>query len=240
MPDEREPLPRVRTSSPAANAPGSAETGDAIAAEILSALAPMEFREAASEAERVECLRLRYRAVLELRLAVAEEFPEGLESDEFDASAIHIIGLHENRPIATSRIVLPIPGRQLPSEAAFGLRLSDAGGVVEFGRVVVDPDYRGDGHSVFMGLAARGWLAMRERGFTTVIGATPQRLIALFQALGISVTVLGESRRYWGEERFPILCDSRPAIARLSKEWLAGDGEPPPVSPPVEDAPDAP
>ena len=214
MPDDRAPAPGTEDDR-------SASAGDVIAAEILALLEPMRFAEAIDEPERLECCRLRYRAVLEMQMAAAVEFPGGLETDEFDASAIHILGVDETRPIATSRIILPLPGRPLPVEAAFGLRLSDAGGVVEIGRVVVDPGYRGDGHSVFMGLTARGWLSMRARGYATAIGATPRRLIALFEALGITVTVLGEPRNYWGEERYPILCDSRPAIPRLERAWLA-------------------
>jgi hypothetical protein len=34
----------------------------------------------------------------------------------------------------------------------------------------------------------------------------------------------GSQRRYWGEERFPILCDARPSITRLQPRWLAGEG----------------
>ncbi len=201
--------------------PVNVATGDAIAAEILASLEPMRFREAIDERERDACLRLRYHAVVEMAMATAETFPAGIESDEFDAGAIHILCTDEDRPIATSRLVLPVAGAMLPTEAAFGLRLADAGGIVEWGRVVVDPDYRGDGNSVFMGLAAQAWRSMRNRGYTTVLGATTKRLIALFEALGFSVTVLGEPRTYWGEERYPILCDSGSAIPRLAREWLA-------------------
>jgi N-acyl-L-homoserine lactone synthetase len=63
-----------------------------------------------------------------------------------------------------------------------------------------------------MGLAAQGWRTMRERGYTTVVGATPPRLVALFDALGFAVTTLGPARSYWGELRVPILCEARPSV----------------------------
>jgi hypothetical protein len=88
------------------------------------------------------------------------------------------------------------------------------------GRVVVDPDYRGDGHSLLMGLVAQCWLSMRTRGYSTAIGATTRRLIALLEALGFPVEVLGPPRTYWGEERYPIFCGGRPAVSELKGEWL--------------------
>jgi N-acyl-L-homoserine lactone synthetase len=211
--------------------PETAAIGDAIVAEILAGLQPLRFREAADERERDACLRLRYRAVVEMRMAPAEAFPDGLELDEFDPDAIHILGTDADRPIATSRLVLPVAGRLLPTEAAFGLPPSGVG-VVEWGRAVVDPAYRGDGHSVFMGLAAQAWRSMRARGYTTVIGATSKRLIAFFEALGFSVTVLGEARNYWGEDRYPIRCDSEAAIRRLEDHWLAADRDASPAPQP--------
>lgn len=196
--------------------------GDAIAAEILSGLAPMRFDEASDAAVLDACFRLRYRAVLEMRMAPDAPFADGLERDDFDADAIHIAGSDGDRIVATMRIVLPSPGRMLPTEAAFGLCLRSDVRAVEWGRVVVDPDYRGDGHSVFMGLAARGWQSMRARGFSIAVGATPKRLIALFDALGFEVSVLGAPGTYWGEERWPILCDGGPAIPGITRVWLAG------------------
>jgi hypothetical protein len=62
---------------------------------------------------------------------------------------------------------------------------------------------------------------MRARGYEAAIGATPKRLIGLFDALGFTVELLGAPRTYWGEERFPILCDGRPAVARLEQQWSA-------------------
>jgi N-acyl-L-homoserine lactone synthetase len=195
---------------------------DAIATEMLAELEPFRFREAVDDAEREECFRLRYRAVAEFGLGPAESIADDLERDEFDPGAVQIIGRDDAVSIATCRLVLPAPGRILPAAHAFGIQLSGAVDVVEWGRVVVDPDYRGDGHSIFMGLAAQGWRSMRARGYVACIAATPKRLIGLFEALGFTVTVLGAPRSYWGEERYPILCAVRPTIERLELRWRAG------------------
>jgi N-acyl-L-homoserine lactone synthetase len=197
--------------------------GDAIAAEILASLEPFRFAEATDEAAMTECFRLRHRALLEFDPAAAGVCPDAEELDEFDADAVQLIGRDHTRAIATSRLVLPSPGRLLPVEGAFGLEVSSGGRVVEWGRVVVDPAYRGDGHSVFMGLAAQGWVSMRARGYAAAIGATPERLVGLFEALGFAVTVLGPPRRYWGEERVPILCGALQSIERLETSWRTGE-----------------
>jgi N-acyl-L-homoserine lactone synthetase len=204
------------------------ETGDAVADEILSGLDPFRFGEAADPAALSECFRLRYRAVPEFDPAAAGRFSSEEERDEFDSHAIQIIGRDGATPIATCRIVLPVAGQLLPMERAFGLALSLTSPMVEWGRVVVDPAYRGDGHSIFMGLAAQGWRTMRERGYTTAVGATPPRLVALFEALGFAVTSLGLARSYWGEPRVPILCEARPSVRGLNARRRGDPGDDPP------------
>lgn len=190
--------------------------GDALAEEVLAELAPLVFDEA-GEMEREAAYRLRGRALAEMGLDVAAALPGGRECDAFDASAVHIVGRDAGAVIATCRLVLPAPGRRLPMLAAYALSLHAPADLVEWGRLVVDPAYRGDGHSVFMGLAARGWLSLRARGFTRAIAATPKRLVSLFDALGFAVTVLGDPQVYWGEERYPILCEGRSAIPGLQR-----------------------
>ena len=202
---------------------GLLAAGDALAARLLADLEPLVFREAVGDDEREDAYRLRYRALAEMGLDASTAFPEGRERDEYDATAVQIVGCEVRTIIATCRLVLPAPGRELPMQTAFGLSLEKEEDLVEWGRVVVDPAYRGDGHSVFMGLAARGWLSLRARGFTRAIAATPKRLVALFEALGFAVTVLGQPRTYWGEERYPILCEGRAAIARLRRHVDPGE-----------------
>jgi N-acyl-L-homoserine lactone synthetase len=192
--------------------------GDAIARQWLTELEPLVFVEAVDAGECADAFRLRYRALAEMGVDAASTFPDGMERDEFDAGAVHILGREAESLVATSRLVLPAPGRQLPMLSAYDLALSDTSDLVEWGRLVVDPAYRGDGHSVLLGLAAQGWLSLRARGFSRAIAATPRRLVNLFDVLGFAVTVLGAPRLYWGEERCPILCDGPAAISALRRQ----------------------
>ena len=92
--------------------------------------------------------------------------------------------------------------------------------MVEWGRMVIDPEYRGGDRGVLMGLGARGWLAMRGLGFTVAIGATPVSLVELFDSLGLGVTVVGPSQLHWGEERCLIVCEGRLAIPGIERVYL--------------------
>jgi hypothetical protein len=64
---------------------------------------------------------------------------------------------------------------------------------------------------------------MRAFGFTAAVGATPERLVRLFDSLGFEVTVLGPPRLHWGEERCLIVCDGRMAIPGLERIWAASE-----------------
>jgi len=198
---------------------GLLEVGDAVAANLLAAHAPLRFEEVRDEVERRAGYRLRYAAVVERNLASPELFSDGEERDEFDDRAVHIVGWDGDCPIATCRLVLPEAGRRLPVELAFELEVPGSTSMVDWGRVVVAPAWRGCDHKILMGLAARGWLSMRERGFAAALGATPDRLVQLFRDLGFAVTVLGAPRRHWNELRYPILCDRRAAALGVARHW---------------------
>jgi N-acyl-L-homoserine lactone synthetase len=197
--------------------------GDAIAKELLAWLHPLCFVEAADVGEREAAYRLRYQAVLFEKMEDPARFPQGMEYDEYDADSVQILGSDETGPIATCRLVLPAPGRFLPFEKVFGSVARASGPMVEWGRVTVDSRLRGHGGRIFMGLAARGWLAMRSRGLATAVGATPERLVRLFRALGFPLVVLGPPRVHWGHPRVPILCEGPVAVQALEYMWFARD-----------------
>jgi N-acyl-L-homoserine lactone synthetase len=194
-------------------------SGDAVVRKVLASMAPLRFESASDEGEREAAFRLRYRAVVERNMTAAEQFPEGLEQDEFDSRAIHIVGWDGERPVATCRLVLPEDGQRLPLEQDFCIELAAREQTVELGRMVIEREHRGAGHRMLIGLASRAWLCMRERGLTDVVAATPARLAQLFGTLGFAVTVLGPPRIHWGEERIPFHCDGLATLSRIQQLW---------------------
>jgi N-acyl-L-homoserine lactone synthetase len=198
---------------------GSLGVFDRLATDLLEVLSPLRFEEARDDQERRVAYRLRYAAVVERDLAGVSRFPDGEERDDDDERAIQILGWEAGRAIASCRLVLPRQGMVLPVEAAFDLRLPDASSLVEVGRLVVSPSWRTQDHKIVMGLVARGWKSLRERGFNTVVGATPARLVEVLREVGFAVTVLGTPRVHWNEQRIPILCDGAAAAPRLAQRW---------------------
>jgi Acetyltransferase (GNAT) domain len=110
---------------------GRAGELDRLAREILEGLAPLEFRPAATAAEVDETFRLRGAAVAERGWASAEATPGGRERDEHDAVAIPLVCLDGGAVVGTMRLVPPAPGRLLPTERDFGLRIDPPGSAVD-------------------------------------------------------------------------------------------------------------
>ena len=194
------------------------ERGDALAGRLLAWLEPLRFAPAGGGPEREAAYRLRHQAVAEVGMADPAGFPDGMERDAYDEDAVQVLAWDGPKPVATCRLVFPAAGRPMPAEEVFG-PIPEAEGAVEWGRVTVDSALRGEGGRIFMGLAARGWFAMRARGRSTAMGVTPRRLVTLFRALGFPVTVLGEPKVHWGVERVPILCRGPEAVDVLGHIW---------------------
>jgi N-acyl-L-homoserine lactone synthetase len=176
---------------------------------------------AASEgAERDAVHRLRYEQVVRHGWATPEELAAGSEHDAYDAEAVHIAAWDGEALMGALRLVLPRAGRRLPVEAAFDVDIEPRGAVVEVGRLVIAPGYRGDpAHGVWGALFARAWLATRARGFAVLGGAASPRMVELLRTLGLPFEVLAPARRYWGEERHPVRLDP----ARGRPRWFDPD-----------------
>jgi N-acyl-L-homoserine lactone synthetase len=180
---------------------------DDVSRRILAHTGPIDFRFAASEAERDAVYRLRRRIVGERGWGVSEELPDGREHDRFDDDAHHALGLRDGVPVATSRLVFPRPERKLPTEETFDLVVRPPGEVVDVGRIIVSRDVDPPHRAVFWQLLALIWLELRDRGFSRVCGANTTSMNRLYEAMGFRVTPLGPARDYWGARRIPILMD---------------------------------
>jgi N-acyl-L-homoserine lactone synthetase len=191
---------------------------DRLSERLLAGAPGLRVEVAATRAEHEAAYRLRYRQVVDGGWAARERLPAGVERDAYDPEALHVCAWRGEALIGTLRLVLPVAGRRLPVEEAFGLDIEPIGEVVEAGRLVIDPAYRGDpAHRAWGALFARGWLSMRSRGFAVLAGAASYGMVERLRALGLPFEILASARPYWGEQRHPVRLD--PADGR--PRWFA-------------------
>jgi N-acyl-L-homoserine lactone synthetase len=158
--------------------------------------------------ERDAIHRLRHRQVVGHGWATAGDLPEGIERDAHDEHSLQIGAWVSRNLVGGMRLVLPVSGQRLPVEEAFELDIEPRGALVEAGRLVIAPEYRGDpAHRAWGALFARAWLTLRERGFTLLCGAASPVMVERLRALGLPFEVLGPPRTHWGEERVPVRLD---------------------------------
>jgi hypothetical protein len=212
----------ISTSRPDPTAPDRlpARVIEQVMARLLEQALPVTFRVATSDAERDITYRLRYEAIMARGWARPEDFPEGLERDSYDERAVHITGWHGDMPVTTGRIVFPEPGRLLPTEEAFGLVVEPRGRYTEASRGVVVQSHSNVQHRVLLGMMAKCWYEIDAQGLDdSCVGAATPAMIQLYRRMRFPVHILGLSRSYWGEERFPILIDT-PGVCRvLAQQW---------------------
>ncbi|MEX1249336.1 MAG: GNAT family N-acyltransferase [Acidimicrobiia bacterium] len=180
------------------------DSANELARVLFERAEPVAFGMARTPSELDAVFQLRYRVSIAQGWRLPEDLPGGFERDEYDDEhAAQIVGWVGTETVATARVVFPNDQRPLPTEEAFDLIVDPPGRVVDAGRAIVAPEYRDGSHRVLGGLSAAVWMAMSTRGYHWAAVAGTKRTLSLFEALGFEVTVIGEPRSYWGEERYP-------------------------------------
>jgi hypothetical protein len=147
-------------------------------------------------------------AVHRLRHRDAGTAPEAVEPEPYDDHSLHLAAWRGSALAATMRLVLPVPGRRLPTEDAFGLDVEPRGEVVDVGDLIVGPAAQGDaGHRVWGGLFALAWQEARARDYTVMAGIASRQLVERYRSLGVHVERLGPARTEAGAEHYPIRLD---------------------------------
>ena len=163
-------------------------------AERLIAATELRLAVADSPAELIAVHRLRYRDVAE-RGAQSADHADGLERDAYDARALQICAWDGDVLAGTVRLVLPVPGKRLPTEEAFDLTVEPDGEIVDLGRVLVSPRLGAEaGQRAWGALFAQAWFETRARGYAGMASAESALRIERFRALGIVFDILGPAR----------------------------------------------
>jgi predicted GNAT family N-acyltransferase len=182
---------------------------DVLAQMLIARAAPVRFVVASSAVEQQQIFALRYTTVVEEGWASPTTYPDGLERDAFDDSAVHIGGWQDAELVATARLVFPQQGRKLPTEQEFALTIQPERGVVDIGRAIVAKAYRSRDHILFGALLSRCWLEIRERGYTNLCGTASGWRLERYRQFGLPLRIIGSPRHYWGDERFPVFLEGR-------------------------------
>jgi hypothetical protein len=181
---------------------------DRLAERLVGAAPVLRVAVATTAAEHDAAFRLRYEQVIRHGWAPHEELSDGREHDAYDADALQICAWKGDGLVGTIRLVLPSTGRRLPVETDFDLDIEPIGAVVEVGRLVIAPAYRGDpAHQAWGALFGRAWLTTRTHGFAVLAGAASARMVEQLTALGLPFETLGGARQHWGQRRHPVRLD---------------------------------
>jgi hypothetical protein len=152
--------------------------------------------------------RLRHREISSETFTPQGSEPDVLGPDPYDDHALHLAAWRGTELVATMRLVLPVPGRSLPTEDAFGLQVEPRGEVVDVGRLLAGSGHRGDpAHRAWGGLFGLAWQEARARSYTVMAAVASKRLVERFSSLGVNVELLGEPRRDSGAELYPLRLD---------------------------------
>jgi hypothetical protein len=189
---------------------------DALSRRLLAAVPGLRVAVATGVGERAEIFGLRRRHLVGAGWARPEDVPTRDERDAHDAHALQIGAWRDDVLVGAIRLVLPGPGRKLPVEEEFRLRVEPVGAVGEAGRLVIAPEHRGDpAHRAWGALFARTWLELRARDLSVLAGAASATMVERLQALGLPFEVLGPAREHAGEPRLPVRLDP----ARSAPRW---------------------
>ena len=159
-------------------------------------------------AELLSVHRLRYENTTSRAWSLDRDPPDALERDAYDDRALQLGAWRGSALVSTMRLVLPVPGRRLPTEDAFELVVDPDGEVVDLGRMLSGPAFEGDpAHRVWGGLFALAWQEARARGYTVLAGVTTAAEAERYRSLGLAFEILGPARTYCGAQRQPVRVD---------------------------------
>lgn len=164
----------------------------------------MQVRIAKGRREKDLAKRLRYKIFCEeLKWIPSEDFPDGLETDEWDDAAVHLIAIREEKVFGTIRLIWPNP-LGLPIETEWSV--SDevkSSKPVEVSRFAVDNENNYLPHVISLSLIRAAFIHSIEKGVICWVAALDQVVWRMLRSLGIKFSPIGETKIYLGSRTVP-------------------------------------
>lgn len=195
---------------------------DALVTRVLATY-PYRFTLVTDPDDREVAYRIRFAAAVDQGWIASQDFPDGLERDEHDVTAVHVVGWDGDQAVSTGRLVFP--PHPLPTEKIAGLVVEPRGLVADVGRMSVLPSYRTYRQAAFVALLCRLYLEMRAHGYAVACGLMSPRVRSLLRQLGLQLEVLGPDRTYWSEPRAPVRFALAVNALSLGRRWAPAPDE---------------
>jgi N-acyl-L-homoserine lactone synthetase len=156
--------------------------------------------------------RFRYFILCEEQKVFKEEdYPDGMEYDEYDQYATHFVALDKNDTIAACFRLIHHSPIGYPTENVFNIDLSALNlkreKIGEVSRIFIHPTYRHlkTSREIFMLFKTPLYFKMIELGLEYTLGALENRFYFLLYKYGYPYEMIGEASFYGGKQRFPAL-----------------------------------
>ncbi len=165
----------------------------------------------------------------ELKILNRENYPDGLETDEYDRYSIHFAALDKNGEIASClRLIHHSPiGYPTENEMKIEKNLAsvDRNKIGEISRIFIHRNYRDMKSSKEIFRLAKLYVCpkMKKLGIEYTFGALEKSFHRLLGIFGMPYEIIGEPQIHGGRMRYPSLLSTKrlaEANPDLCKEWI--------------------
>jgi N-acyl-L-homoserine lactone synthetase len=181
------------------------------------------FKTASTELELQSCYRLRFQVYCKEKQWLSESaFPDGLEIDEYDAKAVHVIAMDEDfRTVGTMRILREKDYKKLPYYDHPGMKgkILEAPNVAELSRFIVSATKNRS--LVVKGLLRKVYQTSRIIDVDNWVFVLEPSLVRFLASVKFYIDPICQPSKYYGGFTLAGRCD----IRKNEQRWRQADAE---------------
>lgn len=178
----------------------------------------------ATKSEMDDIFRLRYQIYCVERKYLPNNYPDGMEKDEYDDLSITFRAKEEDKVVGCFRLIDQKNCPILPIQSHFEISWVPENGTryVENSRLIVVKDTPYRRHEVMLGLIRVAYQFNKNNNIDYCFAALEPKLLRMLRSLGFPYEIAGKKNFYMGAEIVPTIMSMAALDENLSKqyEWL--------------------